>query len=153
MLPAAHRGHHRVAQVILAMGRVLDIGPFELGAATTGRRKTESVTSRCDERKAKTDEKNNLPAALLANTSNKIHDELWSWMKLGRSHGDDTQGGEWAHAIIAVPHPRVADNELVLLDHVQYFCSRLPTTSEHVEVLCHDNSRAPLTCGQLCFFI
>lgn len=37
LLPSSYRGHHRVAQVVLAMGRVLDVGPFELAAAAAER--------------------------------------------------------------------------------------------------------------------
>jgi hypothetical protein len=35
LLPAAYRGHYRMAQVVLAMGGTLNVRPFELGAAAT----------------------------------------------------------------------------------------------------------------------
>jgi hypothetical protein len=35
LLPSTYWCHHRMAQVVFAMSRVLDVGPFELAAATT----------------------------------------------------------------------------------------------------------------------
>ena len=37
LLPAAHGGHERVAQVVFALGVVFDVFPFEFGAAAAGR--------------------------------------------------------------------------------------------------------------------
>lgn len=36
LLPAAYRGHERVAQVVFALGVCFDIFPFEVGAAAAG---------------------------------------------------------------------------------------------------------------------
>jgi hypothetical protein len=66
LLPSSYRGHQRVAQIVFAMGRVLDVGPLELGAAAA---RKERQLAYIIQNKGKRDS----PAAFFPNTSNQIH--------------------------------------------------------------------------------